>query len=29
MAEIRVQRLHKSFGDFAAVKGSTFSVRAG
>src|SRR5262245_55253 len=29
MAEIRVQRLHKSFGDFAAVKDSTFSVRDG
>jgi multiple sugar transport system ATP-binding protein len=29
MAEIRVQRLHKSFGDFAAVKDSTFTVRDG
>jgi multiple sugar transport system ATP-binding protein len=29
MAEIRVQNLHKSFGDFAAVKDSTFVVRDG
>jgi multiple sugar transport system ATP-binding protein len=29
MAEIRVQDLGKSFGDFAAVKGSTFTVRDG
>ena len=26
MAEIRVENLHKSFGDFVAVKGSTFTV---
>ena len=29
MAQIRVQNLQKSFGDFAAVKGSTFTVRDG
>jgi len=29
MAQIRVERLQKSFGDFAAVKGSTFAVRDG
>src|SRR5215475_5059917 len=29
MAEIRVQSLHKSFGDFAAVKDSSFVVRDG
>jgi multiple sugar transport system ATP-binding protein len=29
MAEIQVENLHKSFGDFIAVKGSTFTVRDG
>ena len=29
MAQIRVQNLQKSFGDFAAVKGSSFTVRDG
>jgi multiple sugar transport system ATP-binding protein len=29
MAEIRVEHLHKAFGDFAAVRDSTFSVRDG
>ncbi len=29
MAEIRVEHLHKSFGDFAAVRDSTFEVRDG
>src|SRR5262245_21900795 len=29
MAEIRVQDLSKSFADFTAVKGSTFTVRDG
>ena len=29
MAEIRVERLHKAFGDFAAVRESTFTVRDG
>jgi multiple sugar transport system ATP-binding protein len=29
MAEIRVEHLHKSFGAFAAVRDSTFSVRDG
>ncbi len=29
MAEIRVERLHKSFADFVAVKDSTFTVRDG
>src|SRR5246127_1425072 len=29
MAEIQVENLHKSFGDFIAVKGSTFAVRDG
>jgi multiple sugar transport system ATP-binding protein len=29
MAEIRVENLHKSFADFVAVKGSSFTVRDG
>ena len=29
MAEIRVHQLHKAFGDFTAVKDSTFTVRDG
>jgi len=29
MAEIRVEHLHKAFGDFTAVRDSTFSVRNG
>src|SRR5207253_2931660 len=29
MAEIRVEHLHKAFGDFAAVRDSTFEVRNG
>jgi multiple sugar transport system ATP-binding protein len=29
MAEIRVENLHKSFGDFAAVRNSTFTVEDG
>src|ERR1700728_4849513 len=29
MAQIRVQSLHKSFGDFVAVKDSTFTVEDG
>ncbi|MCP4383141.1 MAG: ABC transporter ATP-binding protein, partial [Hyphomicrobiales bacterium] len=29
MAEIRVEKLHKSFGDFTAVKESTFTVTDG
>ena len=29
MAEIRVERLHKAFGDFAAVRESSFTVRDG
>jgi multiple sugar transport system ATP-binding protein len=29
MAEIRVEGLHKSFGDFAAVKDSTFTIKDG
>src|SRR5881227_4273578 len=29
MAEIRVEHLHKAFGDFAAVRDSTFSIRDG
>ncbi len=29
MAEIRVERLQKAFGDFAAVRGSTFTIRDG
>ena len=29
MAEIQVENLHKSFGDFVAVKGSSFTVRDG
>jgi multiple sugar transport system ATP-binding protein len=29
MAEIRVERLHKAFGDVAAVRDSTFTVRDG
>jgi hypothetical protein len=29
MAEIRVERLHKAFADFVAVKDSTFTVRDG
>src|SRR5882724_4010936 len=29
MAEIRVENLHKSFGDFAAVKDSNFVVESG
>ncbi len=29
MAEIRVERLHKRFGDFAAVRDSTFTIRDG
>jgi multiple sugar transport system ATP-binding protein len=29
MAEIRVENLHKSFGDFAAVKNSNFTVKDG
>ena len=29
MAEIRVERLHKAFGDFIAVRESSFSVRDG
>ncbi len=29
MAEIRVERLHKAFGDFVAVKDSSFTVRDG
>lgn len=29
MAEVRVEQLHKTFGDFVAVRDSTFSVRTG
>src|SRR6476659_7452306 len=29
MAEIRVERLHKAFADFVAVKDSTFTVKDG
>ncbi len=29
MAEIRVENLHKAFGDFVAVKDSTFTVGDG
>ncbi len=29
MAEIRVENLHKAFGDFVAVKDSSFTVRDG
>ena len=29
MAEIRVEHLHKTFGDFVAVRDSTFTVRDG
>jgi multiple sugar transport system ATP-binding protein len=29
MAEIRVERLHKAFGEFAAVRDSTFTIRDG
>ena len=29
MAEIRVENLHKAFGDFSAVRNSTFTVRDG
>src|ERR1700719_200512 len=29
MAEIQVENLHKSFGDFIAVKGSSFTVTNG
>jgi len=29
MAEIRVERLHKAFADFVAVRDSTFTIRDG
>src|SRR5436190_11281943 len=29
MAEIRIEHLHKAFGDFTAVRDSTFTVRDG
>jgi len=29
MAEIRIERLHKAFGEFAAVRDSTFTIRDG
>src|SRR5712671_2180837 len=29
MAEIRIENLHKAFGDFVAVRDSTFTVRDG
>jgi len=29
MAEIRVERLHKAFADFTAVRDSTFTIRDG
>src|SRR5205823_2757686 len=29
MAEIRIEHLHKAFGDFAAVRDSTFTIRDG
>jgi len=29
MAEIRIENLHKAFGDFVAVHDSTFTVRDG